>query len=416
VTLTTTIQPTTNVTGLTFDDSGVTAPTEDAILTGVFADIQSAFGTVLTGTELTEDLQTPQGQLASSMAAVIGDKNDSILYICNQVNPKKAEGVFQDCIGYIYYMDRVAATATTVSCTVVGVNGTVIPTGTEAQDTNGYTYTSTADVTIGATGTATVQFQNQETGPIACATGTLTIISQQITGWDTITNPSAGTLGADEETQQDFEYRRKNSVAINATGYNAAVKAAVMSVTGVTDCYVYDNYDSVAITLGSTNYSIPKNCLYVAAVGGTASDIADAIYTKKAPGCNTTGNTSTIIYDTSYDYPYPQYTINYNIPTATPVHFAVTLQANASLPSDIITQVQSAIVSAFNGEDGGNRERIGKQIDTSRYYEGVKALNDNVVITSMYVGTSTAPTTTTVTIGVDQAPTLDTSNISVVLS
>ena len=59
----------TNVPKIQITDSGLKLPTHQEILSGVLADINAAFGGGLN----TESLETPQGQLASSLAAVIAD-------------------------------------------------------------------------------------------------------------------------------------------------------------------------------------------------------------------------------------------------------------------------------------------------------------------------------------------------------
>ena len=57
---------TTNVPPCTLGPNGFQAPQQSAILAGTFADIDQAFGG-----GLNPSLTTPQGQLASSMAAII---------------------------------------------------------------------------------------------------------------------------------------------------------------------------------------------------------------------------------------------------------------------------------------------------------------------------------------------------------
>jgi len=152
---------------LSWTPAGLVLPLETDILAGVQADINAAFGGVLN-----PGLSTPQGQLASSEAAIIADKNSQIAYITNQVDPQYAQDRFQDAIGRIYFLTRNPATATAVQCVLTGLVGAVIPAGTFAQDTNGNTYAATQTITIGAAGTVVGEFQNIVTGPIPCPAGT----------------------------------------------------------------------------------------------------------------------------------------------------------------------------------------------------------------------------------------------------
>lgn len=399
-----------NVPSISWTSTGLVIPDESAILAGVQADIDSAFGG---GTN--PALETPQGQLASSQSAIIADKNANIAYIVNQIDPQYADGRFQDAIGRIYFLTRKPAVATSVTCTVTGLPSTVIPAGTYAQDTSGNTYVFEGAVTIGSTSTATAQLQNIKTGAIPCPAGTLTKVYQSINGWSTINNSSDGTLGNDVESRADFEYRRKNSVAINASGTLESIYANVFNVANVLDVYSIDNPSGNTITVGSTAYSIVPHSVYVAVVGGADSDVANAIWKHKDLGCDYNGNTSVTITDTSgYSYPQPTYTVKFNRPTATPIKFAVQIVNNSSLPSNIVTLVQNAIYSHFYGTDGSTRERIGASIFASRYYGIVSATATNVAVISILLGTS-SPTLTNLTIGIDQTPTLALSDISVTL-
>ena len=379
-------------------------------MAGVQADINAAFGG-----GLNPALETPQGQLASSQAAIIGDKNNEFALFVNQVDPQYAADRFQDAIGRIYFLTRKPATPTTVQATLTGLAGAVVPGGTLAQDTSGNTYACAGDVTIGSTGTVTAEFQNVATGPIPCAAGTLTQVYQAVPGWDAITNAADGTLGSDVESRADFEYRRKNSVALNGTGTPQAIYAEVFALADVLDVYVKDNPTGAAVNTGSTNYPIAAHSVYVAVVGGADADVAAAIWRKKDLGCDTNGNTSATVVDASgYSYPQPSYVIKFQRPTSLAVKFAVRIVNDPSLPSNIVTLVKNAIIARFNGADGTTRERIGATILASRYYGAVVSVASNVSLLDVLIGTS-SPTLTQINVGIDQRPTISAADISVSL-
>ena len=393
-----------------FTPAGLVIPAETAILAGVQADMNAAFGG-----GLNPGLETPQGQLASSQAAVIGDKNNEVALFVNQIDPQYSADRFQDAIGRIYFLTRKPATPTSVQATVNGLSGTVIPGGTLAQDTSGNTYACSGDVIIDSTGSITAEFQNIATGPIPCAAGTLTQVYQAVPGWDTITNAADGTLGSDVESRADFEYRRKNSVALNSTGTPQAIYAEVFALADVLDVYVKDNPTGAAVNTGSTNYPIAAHSVYVAVVGGTDADVAAAIWRKKDLGCDTNGNASAVVVDPSgYSYPQPSYTIKFQRPASLAVKFAVQLVNDPSLPSNIVTLVKNAIIARFNGADGTSRERIGATILASRYYGAVVPVASNVSLISVLIGTS-SPTLTQINVGIDQRPTVSAADITVTL-
>ena len=402
---------TTNVPAITWVNGSPVLPQEQDILTGVQADINSAFGG-----GVNPSLQTPQGQLAQSEAALIGDKNNQIAYIANQVNPSMASGIWQDAIGYIYFMTRIPGAGTVVNATCTGAVGTVIPAGAVAQDTSGYLYSAVNSATIPSSGSVTVEFQNQTQGAIACNIGALSIIYTAIAGWDTISNPTAGALGNLVESRAAFEARRQLSVAANSVNSVQSIYGAVAAIPNVIDVFVVDNPSNVAVSYGSTSYSLAANSICVSVAGGTSSAVANAIWSKKPPGCSYNGNTTVTVYDNNYAPPVP-YTVTYLTPTSTPIYFNVQIKNSTLLPSNITTLVQNAVIQTFNGEDGsGPPVGIGSTSYSGRYYANINAISPTTInIIEVYLGTSASPTTLLASMGIDQLPTLAASNITVTL-
>jgi hypothetical protein len=216
------------------------------------------------------------------------------------------------------------------------------------------------------------------------------VIYQAIPGWDTINNPSDGVIGENIETREDFEFRREASVAANSVGAMGAVIGAVAAVAGVLDFFGYNNGTGSPVTIGAV--TIPAHTIFVCVEGGAQIDIAQAILSKKAPGCGTYGNTAVTAYDSNplYSAPIP-YTINFEVPTPTPILFAVTLANNINVPADAQQLVAGAILNAFSGSDGGPRARIGSTLFASRYYTGIAALGSWVNIVSILIGAPTSP-------------------------
>jgi hypothetical protein len=396
-----------SVPNIEFTPEGLVLPSDQDILAGVQADQNAAFGL-----QLNPALETPQGQLASSTAAIISDKNATIAELVAQVDPDLADGFMQDAIGRIYFLNRNPAVPTNVECQVGGVAGTVIPAGSLAIDTSGSIYASTGAVTLGIDGTATANFANVVTGAIACPSGTLNQIYRAVIGWETIDNADDGVLGRPIESRAEFEYRRRQSVALNAHGTVQAIYAAVFDIDGVSDAYVIDNPSNVAVTRGSTNYELAANSVYVAVVGGDDQEIAETIWTKKDLGCSYNGDTEVTVYDTTYDFPYPEYVVKFQRADPTPVLFNVKIARNTALPFNIQQLVKNAIIAGFTGSDGGSRARIGGNILASRYYGIISAISPIVQILEILVGITTA-TNNLISIGIDQAPTIDESDIVV---
>lgn len=397
---------TTSVPSIQFTAAGIVLPAESDVLSGAQSDMNAAFGG-----SLNPALNTPQGQLASSLSAVVGNKNNEIAAFVNGVDPATASGAMQDAIGRIYFMDRVPASATVVQVLCTGLAGVVIPFAALVVDTAGVVYGCTGTGTISIGGSITLTFEAVATGPVVCASNSISIY-KAIAGWDSASNPLPGVTGRLVESRADFEYRRKQSVAINAVGTLPSIYAAVFVVPGVLDVFALDNPLDTVVTIGTI--TMPKHSIYVAAVGGTDLDVATAIWKKKSSGANMTGNTTVNVSDSSgYQAPLPTYAIKFQRPAALPILFAVQIANSASLPSNIIALVQAAIINAFNGGDGGPRARIGSAIYASRFYAPVSQVAALGII-SILIGTTTA-TLNSLTVDIGSAPTVTTANISVTL-
>lgn len=400
-----------NVPALQITSTGVVAPDAVTIRSGVLTDENEAFGGDL-------DIvtpSTPQAFLADQLTANIRDANAAIAYMVSQVDPATAEGRMQDAIARIYFLERNGATASVVQAQCTGQPGVTLPAGALAQDDAGNLWSSTGDAVFSGGGIATVQFACLEMGPITLGIGELTRIAQTYPGWDAITNLGAATVGSAVETRAAFERRRQESVAINSRGTPAAIRAAVFAVDGVLDVFVYDNYGNAVLNYGETNYPIAPHSVYVGVIGGDDQAVADAIWSRKDLGCDMNGNTSVTISDTDgYSYPYPTYTVKFERPDPLAVLFAVQLANSPALPADIVAQVRAAILATFTGASGAQRARMGGVLFASNFYAAVAQISPAVSIIQIKLGTVTA-TLDQVSIGIDQAPTLDINDVSVTL-
>lgn len=400
----------TSIPALTITSAGVVAPDELDVLDGALADISAAMGG-----NVNQDLSTPQGQIATSEAAAIGNCYDAILAVANGVDPKIASGRMQDAIGNIYFMTRVPATATTVAVSIVGTAGQAVSSGSVIATDGVYQYALTADVTIPASGTATATVQNTTTGPLACSAGALSLY-QYTAGVSSVSNASPGTLGSDAEGRIAFEERRSNSVAGNSTGQTASVLGNLLKLSGVTDAYTYSNGTNEAVTYNGV--SVAANSLYCCVAGGDPSAISLAIIQKKGPGCGLSGGTTVQVRDPApaYNGNGPVYTVNFDVAAATPIYLAVTLKAGSGVPSTALADIQAAVLAQFaSGGSSGLRPTIASSIFASQFNCAISALGSWVRIVSLTIGTSSGAGQSFVTMTMAQVPTMAAENLSLAL-
>jgi hypothetical protein len=381
---------TTNVPQITFSAAGVIIPTAEDVLRGVIADMQQAFGGVLTlSADVPITLSTPQGQLATSWAAEIFSAYENFLYQSTQTDPAYAVGRWQDAIARIYFIYRIGAQPTVLQVACLGLNGVPIPVGSVIRDAAGNIYSCTTDGVIPVSGTITLPFANTVTGPIGVPGTNEVSIYQAIPGWDSVTVAS-GVLGNTTESRSAFETRRAATVAGNSFGAIGSIIGKVAQVPGVTDYFGYDNATGSPATIAGV--TVPARSIYIAAVGGDPAAIAQAIWSKKAPGCGYFGNTTVTVYDPNpvYDTP-PSYQVSFEIPGALQILFAVNMKTNAFVPANAVTLIQNAIINAFAGGDGGPRARLGSTLFASRFYSAVGLLGSWAQLVSLYVGSNNNP-------------------------
>lgn len=370
----------TNVPTPSFGPTGFIAPTEEAILAGVEADINIAFGG-----NINPALETPQGQLASSLTALIGQVNGNFVKLTNLVDPAFTSGRMQDAIARIYDIERDPSLPTVLQLSCSGLTGLLIPLGAQAIDDAQNIYICTQAGNIPGSGSVTLPFAAAINGPTPVPGANNIEIFKQINGWDSVTVVS-GVQGQDTESASEFEARRLATVAHNSIGSLPSVLGEVLLVAGLVDAFVTENTSNSPVTINGVTLS--PHSLYVAAAGGTDLDVASAIWRKKAPGCAYNGNTTVTVTDSNSGYspPLPTYQVTFERPTSLPILFAVSIVNSSGVPSNAQQLIANAIVGAFAGADGGARARIASTLLASRYYGPVASLGPWAQISSLLVG------------------------------
>ncbi|MXV35979.1 MULTISPECIES: baseplate J/gp47 family protein [unclassified Saccharibacter] len=401
--------PQTAVPSPSLTETGFVAPSEQDILSGRLSDVNIALG----GTA-NPALNTPQGQLALSDTAVLGDAFAAMLALFNGVDPAFSSGRMQEAIGRIYFMQRRPATPTTATVqAVINGAGQTISAGTIiASDTSGVQYATTAPVTLPQSATVSLDLACTTPGAIPCPAKSLQLYQGGL-GLASLTNPAPGSMGSDAENRTDFETRRRNSVAANSRSQNASLMGALLELDGVTDAYVMDNPSGNATTISGV--AMEPHALYVLVEGGAENAIGQAILAKKPPGIATMGDRLVTVQDTNPVYAgnSPSYTFRYDRPQPVPVTVAVTLEQSDSVPSDALTQVQNAVMGVL--QSGRYRARMGGTLYASRLSAAVDALGDWAEVLSLTLNTDSLTNQTRLRLPINQLPTVTPATITVEL-
>lgn len=403
-----------------YTDLGPVAPDSADVLQAQQDIWQAAFDN-----KLNPDPATPQGQLMASLAAIVQDKNNQMLFLANMFNPATSRGVYQDAIAAIYFITRQAAQATTVQVVCTGLPGTVI----EGQDTSvvparvrtadGTVLVCRTGGTIPAGGSITLPFVAQTSGPVVVEANSVTTIVQAQPGWDTVANPDPGVTGRDVESRQAFEERRRLSVAYNSRSMLASIYARVGNLTGVIDLLARQNRTDAP--LEDNGVTLAPHSVYIAVLGGADAEIAEAIYNSVSGGCDYNG-------DTSVEYTDPVTgaveVIKFQRPEEYPFAISVTLKKNATTPSDIVARVKANILADFYGQQYPNagsgtahdttptRVGIGATVYASRFFCPAISAGATQLV-DVQIGPEDGPLGNVVQLTNAQYPSLTADNITV---
>ena len=357
--------------------------------------------------------ETPQGQIIDAETLAITQKDAELAFLANMFNPKTARGIWQDALAEIYFIKRKKAVNSRCYCVLTGLKGTVIEKGSKIQsEADGTYWNLLEEVAIKNNGSVIALFESETEGAVIASPNTLNKIITTVAGWDTVNNSQAATVGTLEESQQAFETRRYDSVALNSRGTTSSVYARVLQLDNVVGCYVVDNKTNIVKTID--DYDLKPHSIYVAVLGGSNQDIAEAIYKSLSAGCDYNGNTTIDITDKNTK---AVESVTFMRPIQQNVYIKVNL-FNKDLPNDYESLIKNAVINNFYGLDleveiaGETLSRIIMHDDvySSRFLPSILNANINSLL-SVQVSLDNVVFSDFVHIQLDKEPVLIADNI-----
>lgn len=395
---------------------GVIVPDTSEVLT----EVQNMFKEVF-GEDLDLTATTTQGRLIEMF-----QRNRTFcIQICalvsNMLNLGRATGFVLDDLGSLFLIERHPATYTTTTVVLGGVAGTIVPAGTRLQTTDGDIFINEQSYTIDASGSVNALYRAQETGEIACAPNTLTVILDRINGLETATNPAQPVLGQELESDADFRARIKTSLNINSIAITSAIKSNLEAIPSVVDSYCYDNYTGSVETIDGVK--VPAHSLLACVEGGSNTDVALVLYKKKSGGCgyikasDNQGYTviTQNVIDESYGNTYP---VTFMRPEETPIDIVLTVSRQDYSGADLENAVKDAVLQWYNGEiDGVDGIKIGRAVSPFEISAAVSDVLPDIFITDVKIAEhGSTPAATTLTFGAIHKATVDRTNITVTVT
>ena len=271
------------------DKTGLTIEALSSIISDLTAGMQSIYGP-----NINVNSNSPDGQFINIMAQELIDLLELVQAVYASFSVNTAYGTQLDNRVAINGIQRVQGTYTqayvqitaTQAVPIYGQNQTAQPVFT-VSDSSGNQYQLASTYAFSGAGTQTLLFVAVQIGQVFTTPNTITTIITSTLGITTANNSSTASdiVGINEETDAQLRLRHSRSFQLASTGPSDAVEAAVRGVAGVADAYVAEN------NTGSPANGVNANSIWVIVNPGTATAaaIAQAIYSKKSPGCGVQG-------------------------------------------------------------------------------------------------------------------------------
>jgi len=335
--------------GLTVD--GFVPKTLDIIQSEVDAALKSALGS-----QINTLPQSVLGQLKNIFA-----ERETLLWelaeaIYNSQYPASAEGTSLDNVAALTGLTRLPATNSTVTVTLTGTQGTVIPTGTVFSVSGNTTvkFATNEEVIIGASPTDAACTATA-TGELVANAGTLTVIDNPIAGLTSVTNAEDAVIGRDLETDAEFRIRRNNRLQISLAGPLEAIRSALLELNEdetkpeLESVILFENYTNVEDAAGRPPKSFEAIIYQAGGVISRDQEIANVIFAAKPAGIETYGTvTKTVADSQGFDH-----TIKFSRPVETNIYLELDLTVTDDYPLDGDDQVKAAMVAWGNALGAG---------------------------------------------------------------
>lgn len=355
---------------------GITAPSYDEILDYFQTKARSIFGS-----DINLDADTQDGQLIAIFTAALHDVNSQAIATYNAFGPKTAIGPALDNAVALNGLKRQQATASQVDLRLIGQAGTIITNGA-ALDTFENRWLLPDEVIIPVSGEITVTATAEEAGAIEAVPGSINRIATPTLGWQSVTNPSAATVGVAVETDTVLRERQARSTALPSISLWEGIISSLLNIPGVVRVSGVKNDTNVPDDNG-----IPGHTIAMIVDGGQVSEIGETIFLKKAEGTGTYGDVETTYMD-SYGFPNK---VRFSRPTIVEISATLTISPAADYVTTVADEIKTRIADYINGL------QIGESVNAARVLTAAimqcPGIDDRFSVTALTLGKNSGPQT-----------------------
>lgn len=376
---------------------GITAPSYDEILDYFQTQARSIFGS-----DINLDADTQDGQLIAIFTAALHDVNSQAIATYNAFGPKTAIGPALDNAVALNGLKRQQATASQVDLRLIGQAGTIITNGA-ALDTFENRWLLPDEVIIPVSGEITVTATAEEAGAIEAVPGSINRIATPTLGWQSVTNPSAATVGVAVETDTVLRERQARSTALPSISLWEGIISSLLNIPGVIRVSGVKNDTNIP-----DNNGIPGHTIAMIVDGGQVAEIGETIFLKKAEGTGTYGDVETTYMD-SYGFPNK---VRFSRPTIVEISATLTISPAADYITTVADEIKTRIAEYINGL------AIGESVNAARVLTAAimqcPGIDDRFSVTALTLGKNSGPqTAASIPIQWNEAASCDLADITI---
>lgn len=384
--------------GLTL--TGFDRKTVEAIFAEIVADLHAKISPSL-NTEAASLL----GNFVGIFASKLGEAWEVLEALYRAGDRNGASGDPLDAIGALIGVPREAATKSTVLANVnVGAAFSQAP-GTMIASVAGNPSARFVNVdTVASVGGGTltgIRFEAESTGPTEAPSGTLTVIANPVSGWNSITNPLDAEIGKLIESDQAYRLRQIAELARVGSTTVDAIRADVLALDGVESALVLDNDTDTIDGNGLLPHSVEVILLSDSDDSELTEQIFQTIFRAKAGGINTNG----LQLGFPEDSQGRAHEIRFTRPTEIDLYLEITIYSSEEYPGD-------AFVKETLASWGQENLTVGRDVIKQRIAAVCMAIDgiEDVDVTGIDNVTPTV-TSANYSIGIREIARLDTSRI-----
>ena len=241
------------------------------------------------GEDINLDSDTPDGQLLGLFSQELANVHQAVSFIVQMLDPYQAAGQWLEQRAMYAGITRITASYSYIDDVIfTGSPKTTVPINSIYIDKNKNKWVTTEAITLNDLGSARTKFRSLELGDYTVNALEEFTPSTIIIGIERVTSNSNSYGGTDEETDEQLLNRFMLSHSINNYDDRQGMQSALLNITGVSKCIVYENF-----TNNTDEKSVPAHSLNAVILGGDNEKITEIITKKKIGGCGLFGRIET---------------------------------------------------------------------------------------------------------------------------